>query len=453
MTTTQVRVGQVWRDRRGDELTIDRVCLGGVQCGDRAGYIDHVHFGPFAPWNVAKLLRSCTLVRDSAPPAPEAGQTWRENATDALCEIVEVRGLSAHVRQLGRQTVVSLTFNELRANFSLYGALICRACGVPADGHGSGCACPLTRGEAERTNDAGEWAKYFAVERGADTLNVPLLPAAGPPAPAVPWRAGQRRRVTREGGIATGVIHRRDSWTAQPGDDHWLLLGTYGITYAVHERMPSVLLEDAPAPVPLDCEAPAPALPRPGETWRHRQRADVRHRVLDLTLEGNAIMVRRVGEHAVYQENLDAFVAAFEFEPAGLPVLQGNCGKPIRNSTGAVIAHCNLRLGHSTGAGGASCEWNVDRDRAVAPPVAAAPDPGDVVPVQPGPAAKEMHDEFGKRIGYRRYSDIKGKGARATLTDAESGCRLGCTCPQHRPPREPWVPSVDDFDLLPDADR
>lgn len=44
-------------------------------------------------------------------------------------------------------------------------------------------------------------------------------------------------------------------------------------------------------------------------------------------------------------------------------------------------------------------------------------------------------------------SDLLGRQARASV---EGGCRLGCACPEHKPPREPWVPSVTDWDLLPD---
>lgn len=42
-------------------------------------------------------------------------------------------------------------------------------------------------------------------------------------------------------------------------------------------------------------------------------------------------------------------------------------------------------------------------------------------------------------------SDINGRKRQT------AGCRLGCACSQHKPPREPYVPSVTDWDLLPDA--
>ena len=49
-------------------------------------------------------------------------------------------------------------------------------------------------------------------------------------------------------------------------------------------------------------------------------------------------------------------------------------------------------------------------------------------------------------------SDSRGSAARASTHDAIAGCRLGCGCKQHSPAKPaPWVPSVDDFDLLPDA--
>lgn len=51
--------------------------------------------------------------------------------------------------------------------------------------------------------------------------------------------------------------------------------------------------------------------------------------------------------------------------------------------------------------------------------------------------------------------DVRGRATKVdTSTGAviqTSGCRLGCACSVHKPLREPWVPSVDDYDLLPNA--
>lgn len=47
-------------------------------------------------------------------------------------------------------------------------------------------------------------------------------------------------------------------------------------------------------------------------------------------------------------------------------------------------------------------------------------------------------------------SDVRGRISRVDGMERLE-CRLGCGCDRHKPPREPWVPSVDDFDLLPDA--
>jgi hypothetical protein len=50
------------------------------------------------------------------------------------------------------------------------------------------------------------------------------------------------------------------------------------------------------------------------------------------------------------------------------------------------------------------------------------------------------------------HSDWKGQQARAGIPDFVAGCRLGCICKAHNPPKPaPYVPSIDDFDLLPDA--
>lgn len=45
-------------------------------------------------------------------------------------------------------------------------------------------------------------------------------------------------------------------------------------------------------------------------------------------------------------------------------------------------------------------------------------------------------------------ADVMGQD-RTLPTDAD--CRLGCKCPAHKPLRQPWVPSIDEYDLLPDA--
>jgi hypothetical protein len=48
-------------------------------------------------------------------------------------------------------------------------------------------------------------------------------------------------------------------------------------------------------------------------------------------------------------------------------------------------------------------------------------------------------------------SDFIGRGMRDAIPDAVAGCRLGCACAQHTAPKQPYVPSVTDWDLLPDA--
>jgi hypothetical protein len=49
-------------------------------------------------------------------------------------------------------------------------------------------------------------------------------------------------------------------------------------------------------------------------------------------------------------------------------------------------------------------------------------------------------------------SDEYGAIASAFVPDAVAGCRLCCACKVHRPAKpEPYVPAIDDFDLLPDA--
>lgn len=51
------------------------------------------------------------------------------------------------------------------------------------------------------------------------------------------------------------------------------------------------------------------------------------------------------------------------------------------------------------------------------------------------------------------YGDVVGSLARGHVSDAIAGCRLGCGCKQHSPAKPaPWVPSVDEWDLLPNAD-
>lgn len=410
----EVKVGQVWRSPSGTELAILRVCE--ARCEGAAIHGPHAHTAG-GEGSFRFFLERCTLVRDALPPAPEVGQTWRENATDALCEIVEVRGLSAHVRQLGLQTVVSLTFNELRDNFSLYGALICRACGVPTDGHGPGCSCSLTRAEAEGT---------------ARNAGVPLLPSA-PPAPAVPWRAGQRRQVARPRDIAEGVIRRRDDWTGQPGDDHWLLLDTYGVTYAVHERMFSVLLEDAPvAPAhavdwsrwapPAPYEAFGPMNFKEGQVWASRWRDRVYiFRVLGVDPATPANPNRQ------WLTVEDLFMRGWAWSsPAS----------PRRISNRLITERCILVQ---------------DVGQAHPPP----PEVLYAVSLRTRtPTPEEVPVVFADvKIEFTgmRVSDLEGQVARSHRRDATAGCRLGCACLQHRPPREPWVPAVDDFDLLPDA--
>jgi hypothetical protein len=68
----------------------------------------------------------------------------------------------------------------------------------------------------------------------------------------------------------------------------------------------------------------------------------------------------------------------------------------------------------------------------------------------------EEFAKMGARIaaeaGYRTKSDRDGSWYRDDVPDSVAGFLLGCACPEHKSPKpEPWVPSVDEFDLLPDA--
>jgi len=50
--------------------------------------------------------------------------------------------------------------------------------------------------------------------------------------------------------------------------------------------------------------------------------------------------------------------------------------------------------------------------------------------------------------------DRVGSCSRDHRPDSEAGCRLGCACTIHKAARPaPYVPSIDDWDLLPDAGR
>ncbi len=50
---------------------------------------------------------------------PGRGQRWRERTTGVVVEVLDVHGLRASVRQVGRQTQIELTFQELRVGFEL----------------------------------------------------------------------------------------------------------------------------------------------------------------------------------------------------------------------------------------------------------------------------------------------------------------------------------------------
>jgi hypothetical protein len=72
--------------------------------------------------------------------------------------------------------------------------------------------------------------------------------------------------------------------------------------------------------------------------------------------------------------------------------------------------------------------------------------------VLPKDAEPEKAEEVATPPYSKTRSDLLGRGARDGLSDAVAGCRLGCACKMHRPVKpEPYVPSVSDWDLLPDA--
>lgn len=50
-------------------------------------------------------------------------------------------------------------------------------------------------------------------------------------------------------------------------------------------------------------------------------------------------------------------------------------------------------------------------------------------------------------------ADVRGRTSTmyANNPSGSAGCRLGCACSQHKPLRAPYVPTIDDWDLLPDA--
>lgn len=61
-------------------------------------------------------------------------------------------------------------------------------------------------------------------------------------------------------------------------------------------------------------------------------------------------------------------------------------------------------------------------------------------------------DANGRLVTHREITRGDAAGVLARADADISGCRLGCRCGAHGPARPaPWVPSVDDFDLLPDA--
>ena len=87
--------------------------------------------------------------------------------------------------------------------------------------------------------------------------------------------------------------------------------------------------------------------------------------------------------------------------------------------------------------------------------ISVGPWPPESIPVSfpvvpPGPAYY-----LGAPSGFMATSataaDVRGIMARDATPDAVAGCRLGCACPEHKPPREPWVPSVDDLHWVKDA--
>lgn len=48
--------------------------------------------------------------------------------------------------------------------------------------------------------------------------------------------------------------------------------------------------------------------------------------------------------------------------------------------------------------------------------------------------------------------DVAGVLKRGDVLGSVAGCRLGCGCKQHNPVKPaPFIPTIDDFDLLPDA--
>lgn len=55
-------------------------------------------------------------------------------------------------------------------------------------------------------------------------------------------------------------------------------------------------------------------------------------------------------------------------------------------------------------------------------------------------------------LDHRTRSDRHGLYDRDDVPDSVAGCRLGCACPVHGPVKPaPWMPGMDEFDLLPDA--
>jgi len=63
-------------------------------------------------------------------------------------------------------------------------------------------------------------------------------------------------------------------------------------------------------------------------------------------------------------------------------------------------------------------------------------------------------DRSVRRFGFETMTagDVTGAESRRKTPDAVAGCRLGCSCKVHRPAKPaPYIPTVDEYDLLPDV--
>ena len=288
----------------------------------------------------------------------------------------------------------------------------------------------VLQGRCPRHEDYGahvHFGDYFMT--AIESLLSPRCTYLGGPTPEaprdVPWAVGQRRR-----GKISGHSYEEPTFVVrEPGSAcHRVCCEPCSKEFFYHTSWPSELL----SPSPVEPEAPA------GSWVTHGEHGEV------------CSVGRQCQKYLEHYRHL-APAAHDPRKPTETAPVKGEAPKarPVYNGSTERCVKClslkaPISTGHVVNERGEiiSCRWCEKCDTARERLYERTP-PGCWGPWKP----EYGHAGMGVTDG-----DGQGYDAREETPDSVAGCRLGCECKLHGPPKPaPWYPSVDDFDLLPDA--